>query len=105
MRYAKVLAGDVVEIIIESGPLGAKYSKGMISKLFPCPAEVEVGWHYDGSTYSGPTQAEVDKKEADDLLEARTVALLDQIDKLMDILEGNDTITQADVELVRSIGT
>jgi hypothetical protein len=78
---------------------------GKLDNIAPVPEGIEVkqGWHYDGQTFTPPTPEEVAAQEEADLREARTTALLDGFDKLLDTLEANGTITQADVDLVKSI--
>ena len=105
MSFWAIVKNGKVQSVFESDSPAAHMSKDVLKDVYPCGVEVKAGWYYNGTSYSGPTAQDIAKKEANDILEARTDALLDQIDRLMDILEGYEVITQADVDEVRSIGT
>lgn len=103
MYWAYVRDGQV-QWTAEIDEPSTAYGKGVRENMVECSSEVEKGWHYDGTTFTPPTAEEKAAKEAADQREARTTALLDQFDKLLDKLEVNGVITQADVDEVRSAG-
>ena len=100
MKYANIV-NSLVDFTT-SNP--NHFGKGIRARFVECPEEVAKGWHYDGVTFTPPTAVDLAKVEAADLRERRRDAGIDQLDKLMDIMEAKGQLTAEEVATVKAEG-
>lgn len=88
----------VMSVLVIDDPLTV-VGPGVYKNMRECPAEVEAGWHFDGTTFAPPTAEEVAAKARGAIRAARVPELPDEIDdlndrldRLIDLLESNSTI-------------
>lgn len=104
MKLALVNDTGLVVRTVEHDNPAAVMGKASLAKHVECPAEVEKGWHYDGTTFTPPT-AEEQAANAKALEDAdRRTRFLDIMDKLMDTLEGKDILTIEEIATIWEAG-